>query len=143
MIQKGEKKKAMTSREIQIALIENFVNMQKVLTNLSVKFDVLSDNISRLLQVFEIAAKNFISKNDDGTLTKNDKALLEKLDVLVDQNRTIAKGLTLVEEKIKHKLYPEEMTLKKLVPRPLERQNPSGNPPNFSERPRPKPLPRI
>lgn len=143
MIEKGEKKKAMTNREIQIALVENFVNMQKVLTNLSVKFDMLSDNMSRLLQVFEIAARNFIKKSDDGTLTKDDKALLEKLDVLVDQNRTIAKGLTLVEEKMRHKLYSEENTLKRLPPRPIERTNPQETAPNLSERPRPKPLPRI
>jgi len=141
MIEKEVKKKPMNNREIQLALIENFVNMQKVLTNLSVKFDVLSDNISRLLQLFEIAARSFVKKNDEMGFSKEDKALIEKLDVLLDQNKTIAKGLTLVEEKIRHKVYPEDSLLKS---RFQERNNKiSISESSEIEKPKPKPLPRI
>jgi hypothetical protein len=146
MIEKGGQKKPMNNREIQLALIENFVNMQKVLTNLSVKFDVLSDNISRLLQLFEITAKSFIKKNDENGFTKEDKALVEKLDVLLDQNKTIAKGLTLVEEKIRHKIYPEESLLRKTQERNDRTTMQLSSEPSkseFLEKPRPKPLPRI
>jgi hypothetical protein len=45
MIKKDEsvpKKRKMTKTELEQALIDNFINMQRVLTNLSVKFDDLS-----------------------------------------------------------------------------------------------------
>lgn len=99
------KPKALSNREIQLALIENFVNLQKVLTNLTVKFDNLSDNISKLLQLFEISAKSFIRKQEEGNSEETD--VLKKLDTLLEQNKTVAKGLTLIEEKIRHKLYGE------------------------------------
>jgi hypothetical protein len=96
-------KKTLSNREIQLALIENFVSLQKVLTNLTIKFDALSDNISKLLQLFEISAKTFIRKNEEGV--PEDKEILNKLNTLLEQNKTVAKGLTLVEEKIRHKMY--------------------------------------
>ena len=99
---KGEKTKPV----IEQALIENFVSLQRVLTNLSIKFEALSDNISKLLQLFEISARSFVEKLPekigDG---KEDKDLLEKIDKLVDQNKTIAKGLTLMEEKLRGRVY--------------------------------------
>jgi hypothetical protein len=122
-----KKQNRLNNREIQLALIENFVNLQKVLTNLTVKFDNLSDNISRLLQLFEISAKSFVEKNEN--YNGEDKDTLRKLDTLLDQNKTIAKGLTLIEEKIKHKIYPDL---------PKETFNEEN-----SEKPRPRPLPRI
>ncbi len=99
------KKKAMTKGELEEALIDNFVNLQKVLTNLSFKFDVLSKNISDLLNLFEISAKSFIKpdeeEHNDNSL--NNKEFLEKIDQLLDQNKIIAKGLTLIEEKMNHR----------------------------------------
>jgi hypothetical protein len=149
MVEKGEKKRPMNNREIQLALIENFVNMQKVLTNLSIKFDVLSDNITRLLQLFEISAKSFIKKNEENGFTKEDKALVEKLDILLDQNKTIAKGLTLVEEKIRHKVYPEESIIRNRFTQERATNqapifnSPEAPKPEFNEKPKPRPLPRI
>lgn len=101
------KPKKLTNREIQESLIENFVNLQRVLTNLTIKFDMLSDNVSRLLQIFEISAKNFIKKTEEGFPIEGDKELLKKLDTLLEQNKTMSKGITLLEEKIRHKLSGE------------------------------------
>ena len=56
------KKKAMSKAELEQALIDNFTNLQKVLTNLSIKFEDLSNNMSKLLQLFEISAKSFAEK---------------------------------------------------------------------------------
>ncbi len=47
MIVNPDKKKVKTKAEIEEALIVNFVTLQKVLTNLSLKFEDLSINISR------------------------------------------------------------------------------------------------
>ena len=98
------KKKAMNKAELEEALLTNFVNLQKVLTNLSLKFEDLSDNISKLLQLFEISAKSFADKYSGEIVSDND--MIKKLDSLLDQNKTIAKGIMLMEERIKHKSPP-------------------------------------
>lgn len=80
-------------------LVENFVALQKVMTNLSLKFDGLTSQISKLLELFEISAKNLAHKdftNEKGN--KNNKEMMIKLDELVGQNKTIARGLTLMHE---------------------------------------------
>ncbi len=95
-VKKPIKKKKMTAREREELLIENFVGLQHAMTNMSVKFGSLSDNISKLLQVFEESAKNFVSggKTDDAEM-------LKKIDSLLNQNKTIAKGLVLMEGKLR------------------------------------------
>lgn len=103
---------------IQNMLIENFVNLQKVLTNLAIKFESLSDQISKLLQLFEISAKSFVEKQSPEFGEKEkDKEFLEKLDKLLDQNKTIAKGLTLMEEKLRERIYGSQFDIEKERPR--------------------------
>ena len=89
------------SSELQVekVLVENFVALQKVLTNLAVKFDNLSDQISKLLQLFEISAKALAEKEYD--LEKGNKdndKIIKKIDNLFEQNKIIARGLTLLHE---------------------------------------------
>ncbi len=126
-ITKSPKKKAMSKAELEQALLNNFVNLQKVLTNLSVKFEDLSNNVSKLLQLFEISAKSFAEKYS-GNLERApeaDREFLKKLDSLLDQNKTIAKGIMLMEEKVRgRKQLPsspknrfEGMTKSKPLPR--------------------------
>ena len=104
MAKKEEKIKSL--ERTNTILIENFVNLQKAMTNLAVKFDSLSDNISKLLQLFEISAKSFADKLATGVPEiEKDKDFLDKLNRLLDQNKTIAKGLTLMEEKLRERLY--------------------------------------
>jgi len=120
--------KPLNNQAMQLALIENFVSLQKVMTNMGVKFDNLSENISKLLQLFELSAKGFIRKQEEGFVTSEDKEVLKKLDTLLEQNKTVAKGLTLIEEKIRHKIYPESTTTDEHFEQ-------------ITGRPRPKPLP--
>lgn len=111
------KQKGPSQKQIQLAILENFVGMQKALTNLAIKFDSLSGNLSKMLQLIEISAVSFIEKqkgikiDTPEEFSKENEQLLNKLDTLMDQNKTIAKGLTLVEEKLRHKLYGEEHTI--------------------------------
>lgn len=111
-----------SNSDINEVLVENFVGLQHAMTNLSIKFGNLSDNISKLLEIFEEAAKN-ISKsggNENEEITK-------KIDFLLDQNKTIARGLVMMEEKIRG-------------------QPPMGGPPKVPTGPqgqRPRPLPRL
>jgi len=100
------KKKKLTKAERDEMLIDNFINLQRVLTNLSVKFDDLSSNMSKMLQLFEISAKSFAEKysGDAGVnISGSDKAFLNKLDSLLDQNKTISKGIMMMEEKIRNR----------------------------------------
>ena len=94
--------KKMTAREREELLIENFAGLQHAMTNLSIKFGGLSDNIVRLLNVFEESAKGFASGG-----RVDDKDLLKKIDSLLDQNRTIAKGLVLMEGKLRGRVPHE------------------------------------
>ena len=99
-IKKEVKSKKSNSRsDIDQALIDNFVNLQKVLTNLAAKFEDLSGNISKLLQLFELSAKSFADK----PLKQSDidSEFLKKLDSLLDQNKVISKGIMLMEDKIR------------------------------------------
>ena len=122
IVEKKVKEKKMTAKERENLLIENFVGLQHAMTNMSVKFGMLSDNISKLLQVFEEAAKNFVSGGK-----VDDKDMLKKIDSLLDQNKTIAKGLVLMEGKLRGRAEEPQM------------MQPATEAPHM----RPRPLPNI
>jgi len=118
--------KKMTALEREELLIENFVGLQHAMTNLSIKFGSLSDNITRLLNVFEEAAKGFVSGG-----RVDDKDMLKKIDSLLEQNKTIAKGLVLMEGKLRGR-------------QEIESPENSGFRSQVSGMPmRPKPLPSV
>jgi len=108
-------KKQSKKQDMNQILINNFTNLQKVLTNLAIKLDELSTNMSKLLQLFEISAKSFTEKyagkkpeEQVNKLQQTDTAFLQKLDCLLDQNKTIAKGIMLMEERIKQRNAPQQ-----------------------------------
>ena len=109
MIKKeGTTKKKMSKSELEQVLIDNFINLQKVLTNLSFKFEELSSNMSKMLQLFEISAKTFVEKYPEEGKKESvtDEKFLDKLDSLLDQNKTISKAIMLMEEKIRKRGHP-------------------------------------
>jgi hypothetical protein len=120
IVERKPREKRMTAKEREELLIENFVGLQNAMTNMSIKFGMLSDNIARLLQVFEESAKNLI---DGGR--PDDKDMLGKINSLLDQNKTIAKGLVLMESKLRGRVESNEAQ------------------PEESFKPRPRPLPSI
>ena len=84
-------------RKVEKILIENFVSLQKVMVNLSVKFEDLTKQISELLNLFEDSAKALVKK-DFQEDKQGGKEMLNKLDSIMNQNKIIAKGLTLMHE---------------------------------------------
>jgi hypothetical protein len=95
---KAAPKESHNNVKVEKALMENFVSLQKVMTNLAVNFDNLSSQISKLLELFEISAKTLAEKG----VIMEDKAgakMVEKLDSLLEQNKIIAKGIALIHEK--------------------------------------------
>lgn len=89
---------------VEHKLVENLIELQKIHTNLAEKLDKLSSQLSGLLALFEMSAKSFAKQPHLQTAEK-DKEFLDKIDKLLDQNKTIAKGLTLMEEKMREKIY--------------------------------------
>ncbi len=89
------------SSDVEKRLVENFIALQKVMVNLSIKFDALTNKISKLLELFEISAKSLAKK--DFKMEKPDRdeqKVIQKLDNLAEQNKIIARGLTLMHDKI-------------------------------------------
>jgi len=90
-----------TTGEIKVErlMIENFISLQKVLTNVSIKFDNLTQQISKLLELFEISAKSLAEKDFNmEQKNKENEQISEKLNNIAEQNKTIARGLTLIHE---------------------------------------------
>lgn len=81
--------------KVEKVLVENFVSLQKVMTNLAVKFDNLSTQISKLLELFEISAKALAEKG----YSAEEKKIAERLDNLLEQNKVIARGVALLHER--------------------------------------------
>ena len=105
-------------------LIENFVGLQKVMVNLSVKFDDLSNKISKLLELFEISAKALAEK--DLTVEKtarDDTQIMKEMGNLSEQNKVIARGLTLMHNKLSEE-PGESIERPSQMPFPVPSRNP-------------------
>jgi hypothetical protein len=83
--------------KVEKVLIENFVSLQHVMTNLALKFDNLAGQISKLLELFEISAKTLAEKGPTAE-DKTNTGVMEKLDSLLEQNKVIARGIALIHE---------------------------------------------
>jgi hypothetical protein len=80
-------------------LVENFVGIQRVMAELSEKFEKLSKQLSELLNLFEESAKTLVKKEFEIVKESPNIELNSKLDKLLDQNKIIARGLTMVHER--------------------------------------------
>lgn len=95
------------SRKIQEAIVQNLIELQKVHAGLLEKFDKLSVQLTNLLALFETAAKSY-SENNLNKVSEKDKEFLEKIDKLLEQNKVLAKGLTLIEDRTRQKIYGQQ-----------------------------------
>ncbi len=109
------------SNKIEVEILENLVGLQRVHVKLADKFESLSDQISELLTLFEQTAKSF-AMQPHMQINEKDKEFLDKIDMLLEQNKTIAKGLTLMEEKLRDRLYSSP------PPHPAARRMPQKDP---------------
>ncbi|MEK6760624.1 MAG: hypothetical protein AABX93_01740 [Nanoarchaeota archaeon] len=83
--------------KIDETLVENFVSLQRVMTNLSLSLDNLSNRMSRLLDLFEASAKSLAEKDMEAERRNGD--IMRKLEGLTEHNKVFAQGLTLLHEK--------------------------------------------
>lgn len=91
-------------QQLEQKILENLVELQKVHTSLAEKFDKLAGELSQLLTLFEMAARSF-AEQPANQMAERDKDFLDKVDRLLEQNKTIAKALTLVEERMRERVY--------------------------------------
>lgn len=96
-IRRSEKREGYHPQSVEKTLVENFVSLQRVMVNLSSKLDNLTSQISKLLELFEISAKALAEKNFSVNGGDNER-VAQKIDTLLDQNKVIARGLTLMHE---------------------------------------------
>lgn len=110
--------------EMQPILVDNFVALQKVMVNLATKIDNQNAQLTKLLDLFELSAKSLAKKGfklESGP--EESKEVLNKLGELSEQNKIIAKGLTMIHE----------------APTPAPLEIPTAPAPL----PTPKPIPKI
>ncbi len=141
---KGSNKKPVSKSKTEKILIENFTELQKVMTNFSERFDNLSNQISKLLELFETSAKSFMENEGSfGEDKKENQKIVERLNNLIEQNKIIARGLTLLHEArenhspLKPPVHPTPQNNLKQIGPPQQSpapkvQQPSKNPPTPS-----------
>lgn len=92
-------------------LVENNIALQEKTADLITSIKELTKKIDDMVKIFEEAAKHI----KEGT----DRPLMEKLTSLIEQNKTIAKGLVLLEKYVREKSATGPM----FQPKPLPRSN--------------------
>jgi len=95
-----------TGEKINI-LIQNSIALQRAVTVLAVNLDKFSKEIGKLLEFLGDSAKSFeaeekVRGSAAGAAASSD--MVKKLDMLIDQNKTVAKGLVLLENYLKEKI---------------------------------------
>ena len=127
--------------KLEAKLIENLVELQKVHTHLVERFDKLSTQIENLLALFEMSARQLASQ-PGMVATERDKEFLDKVDKLLDQNKIIAKGLTIMEDRIRERVYGAPVKpATPAQPTPAPQQAPQQAPPQPQSMPMPQPFP--
>jgi len=92
----------MAKREVNdadiTALVENSVALQRVLADLAGNLKGLSDELSQLVALFKEASKSISEEKTSEEISRQEiLGMNDKLERLLDQNKTIAKGIVLVE----------------------------------------------
>lgn len=86
-VEKPKKKRRRTSAKTVDILVENFVSLQKVMVEMSLKIENLSEQIKDLLDLFEKSARTF-SEKEGARIAPEDKEFLDKLDRLIELNKS-------------------------------------------------------
>ncbi len=85
-------------------LVDNSVALQKGVTEMALSMNKLTKELSQLVELFKEASKSIASEKLDETVKKEELSSIKgKMDELLDQNKTIAKGIILLEGATKPK----------------------------------------
>ncbi len=138
---------------LEKALMENTLALQKITTNLAIKFDALSKQISKLLELFETSAQTLAEKEIKNQETPQEsKKLDEQMEKLFEQNKIIARSLSLLHESQQNKQNTEGYSSPPMHQEEIPAQSPSimqSNPKTnsyqepISQKPRTKSLAEV
>ena len=92
-------KKSSPHKDITSKLIEVNLTLQKKEVELLYSMKQLITKVDRMLSVFEDASKHVMEVGED----KKIRELTDKLSDLLEQNKTIAKGLLMLEKYVRTK----------------------------------------
>ncbi len=115
-------KKRMTAAKRQELLIENFIGLQKAMITLSIKFENLSDNITKLLGVFELSAKDAMA-NGGRTTPSVDRELMNRINMLLDQNKNLMNSVRNIENRPKE-VPQHSMPQMQSIPQGMQQSQP-------------------
>lgn len=101
--------KASTKQEIIDQILHSNLALQDKTADLIRNIKELTTKLDNMVKIFEEAAKNIKSGTDE--------PLMRKLEELLDQNKTIAKGLILLEKYVREKAATSG--LERMPPRPI------------------------
>lgn len=135
---KPKKQKRLSAAEREKILIDNFIGLQKVMVNLSMKFENLSNNITKLLGVFETSARDYMVNKGRSSPDK-DREYLAQLNTLLEQNKAISRGIMQIDERMRSTRQMSEAPQKTTVisalnnnlPKMQEAQSPAGYEPSI------------
>ncbi len=153
---KGDTTVKQDANKLVISLLtENFVNLQKSFAQLTQRFDNLAGQISALLRLFEISAKNIAEKPELGF----EKDFTNKLNAILDQNKVIAKAMSIIEERTRQPApmqpvqmqYPQQQRPMPMPQRAMPQPQSGGMTPvpeeytqsSFAPERKPRPLPQV
>ena len=108
--------------EMQPILVDNFTALQRVMMNMAEKLSDVSDKMEKLLELFETSAKT-LAKKDFKLAGETSPEIIKKLNDLSEQNKVIARGLTLL-----HEPAPVPITPPMPAPVPMSAPKPSMPP---------------
>ena len=102
-----KKSKKVPQEAVTNQLIENNMALQAKIADLVLSINNLSKRMTTMLDLFDEAAKHIKAGTDE--------PLMRKLEVLLEQNKNIARGLVLLEKYVREKAAAPTFT----PPRPL------------------------
>lgn len=118
----------MAKKEAQIdLLLQNTIALQKTLVELATEIKTLNKKVSNLVTLFETASSAFKQGKTKGMPSAAGNVpqnLLEKIDTLVEQNKTLAKGLLLLEKTIREREQPATAIRPSITARPKPKVRP-------------------
>ncbi|MBW6442273.1 hypothetical protein K0A97_00635 [Patescibacteria group bacterium] len=126
-------------KEIDTSIANNFASLQKIMVTLAGKFDDLSNQLSKLLELFETSAESLANKEFNAE--DDSKEILRKLNNISQQAGLIGKGLALIHEINTEKNLPFNEEEESNPNIPLMAQMPP--PPRMMPPPRSRPPQRI
>ncbi len=135
---KATKSNSLSAIQREQILIDNFIGLQRAMTNLSIRFEHLSENIAKLLTVFEISAKDYLTNKGKSTPGR-DQDLLNQINYLIDQNKAISKSIANIDNQQKSVPQPVDNSMRMSSPQPTMSPGPQGyqqsNPGMFKAKP--------